>query len=153
LALSVLTVSVLPSRLVVFDGSPSLPSGFYMLTGEPIAAGSIIEFRVADSARNRCLSAGMTIPDGTILKPVAAVNGDVIDTTGDWLVINGKAIAPLYNRHPGGKPVSVWRGKRRLQKGEYFVVSHRVWNSLDSRVLGPIRHEDVVAVRRPLWTW
>jgi len=33
------------------------------------------------------------------------------------------------------------------------VLSTRVWNSLDSRYLGPIRRDQIIAVRIPVSEW
>lgn len=142
-----------PRRLVV-NLSSSIPCGVYVATGGRPAIGKLAEFRLPEefssafSNRNERVRQGMHI-----LKPIAAAQGDWVDTSGGWLVINGERLAPIENLDSNGDALPIWRGNRRLRKGEYFVFSSHAWNSLDSRYFGPISEEQIIAVRKPLWTW
>lgn len=142
-----------PRRFAI-NVSSSMPCGVYVATGDRPDIGKLAEFRLPEQflrayiRRNERLTRGMVI-----LKPIAAMEGDRVDTSGDWLVINGERLAPIENLDSKGNRLPVWRINRRLRKGEYFVFSSHVWNSLDSRYLGPIREEQIIAIRRPLLTW
>jgi len=77
-----------------------------------------------------------------------------VDTTGSFLVIDGRAIAPMPpNTDSAGRPLPVWRQSRVLGADEFFVFSGRIPNSFDSRCYGPIRREHIESVRRALITW
>jgi len=137
------------TRFIVLNLSPSVPFGLYVEVHDELSAGRLVEFRLPPdtidghrSARNR-----------VILKPIAAGPGDQVDTTGDWLLINDRRVAPIFTMDSKGQPLPVWRARRLLQTGEYFLFSARVPNSFDSRYYGPVRRADIIAVRRPLWTW
>ena len=90
----------------------------------------------------------------TILKPVAGVGGHHVSTQHEgWLQINGVQIAPLVTTDSSGNPVPTWRGCRRLEEGELFVVATRAERSFDSRVYGSVHQDQVVGVYEPLWVW
>jgi conjugative transfer signal peptidase TraF len=119
------------------------------------AVGRIIDFRIPDSARPYVQ--GRTGNNGEnwyILKPIAAGPGDRVDTTGEWLVINGHKMAPMPPpMDSAGRPLPVWRQCRVLGADEFFVFSDRIPNSFDSRCYGPILTEQIESVRKPLITW
>jgi conjugative transfer signal peptidase TraF len=141
-------------RLIVINNSPSVPRGLYIRTRDGPAVGRVVDFRIPPSARPYVRE--RTGSDGDnwyILKPVIAGPGDRVDTTGGWLLINGRRVAPIAIRDSAGVPLPVWRSDRRLGPDEFFVFSGRIPNSFDSRYYGPIRREQIESVRRPLLTW
>jgi type IV secretory pathway protease TraF len=92
--------------------------------------------------------------DWYILKPIAAGPGDRVDSTGDWLFINGRQIAPMPPaRASDGLAVPRWSMSRVLGPNEFFVFSSRIPNSFDSRCYGPITRNEIASVRRPLISW
>lgn len=133
--------------MVVLNLSPSLPLGFYVAVDEEPAVGRLVEIRYRTKT---ALCGGY---DCFILKPICARSGDHVDTTGDWLHVNGQRFAPIVTHDSKGHALDVWRGNRVLNPGEFFVYSNRVPNSFDSRCFGPVRQQDIVAVREPLWVW
>jgi len=137
------------TRFIVLNVSPSVPLGLYVKIDDRPSAGHLVEFQLPPHV----MGDGRHARHRVILKPIAAGPGDHIDTTGDWLFINERCIAPIFTVDSEGQPLPVWRARRVLQPGEFFVFSARVPNSFDSRYFGPIRCEDIIAVRRPLWTW
>jgi conjugative transfer signal peptidase TraF len=147
--------SMRANRQIVINTSPSVWPGLYVRSSAPPHVGEIIDFRIPLAAREYVRArTGNDGEDWYILKPVAAGPGDRVDTTGNWLVINGRRIAPMppgtdhYNRH-----LPIWRGSRALGPNEFFVFSSRIPNSFDSRCYGPIPREQIDAVRTPLITW
>jgi conjugative transfer signal peptidase TraF len=146
--------NTLGGRFILFNASPSAALGFYVASSEEPGVGQLVEFELPAEVRNAFPY--VSVCDGNsvrILKPIAAGPGDHLDTVGDWLCINGRRIAPIFTTDSNGHPLPVWRANRRLGDGEFFVFSSRVPNSFDSRYYGPIRRGDIIAVRRPLWTW
>jgi type IV secretory pathway protease TraF len=122
---------------------------------EPPRVGVIVDFRIPPSAREYMFArTGNSGVDWYILKPIVAGAGDRVDTTGQWLIINGRRIAPMPPRMDGdGRPLPVWREDRVLAPDEFFVFSNRIRNSFDSRCYGPLHREQIEAVRRALITW
>ena len=148
LLLAVTLAQVLPDRFFVLNLSPSVACRVYVLADAEPVIGNLVEFRTKE-----LFGSGYLCPHGTILKPIAAGPGDHIDTTGESLFINAERVAPIFTRDSEGRPLPVWRVNRVLERDEFFVLSTRVWNSLDSRYLGSIRRNQIVAVRVPLSDW
>lgn len=142
-----LLCSELPKRALVLNLSPSVPIGFYVSTDKGPTLGSLAEVCVQTPSSNG------TLLERFVLKPIAAGPADLVDTTADWLIINGRPISPIPTTDSCGKPIAPWRGYRALSSDEYFLYSDRVFNSWDSRYFGPILREEIIAVRRPLLTW
>jgi len=88
----------------------------------------------------------------TILKEIAAGEGDVVCSRAGALTINGRSRAPVLDRDPRGRSLPHWGGCRPLGKGEFFVFSDRIPNSFDSRYYGPVKNSDIVGVFQPLAT-
>ncbi len=150
----VITLRLTYARQWVLNFSDSLPPGLYTRVDEAPARGALVEFSVPRTAQTYLSQCGKrTVSGRTFLKPIAAIGGECVDTTGDWLCINQVRLAPIQTHDSQGRPLPVWRANRPLRADEYFVFSARVPNSLDSRYFGPIQRNDILAVRAPLVTW
>ena len=143
------------NRQIVINTSPSVKSGLYLRSTATPVVGQIIDFRIPQAARNYIQSrTGQNGEDWYILKPIVAGPGDRIDTTGQWLLINGRQIAPMPpTNDTGGRSLPVWRENRVLGPDEFFVFSNRIPNSFDSRCYGPIERAQIDSVREALLTW
>lgn len=137
-----------PRPPIVGNWSPSIPLGIYVTVTEEPAAGRLVEFPLPIVSTQKTFARHRLL-----LKPVLAGPGDHVDTTSESLWINGRRIAPIHTTDSHGRPLPVWRANRTLQPDEFFVYSARVPNSLDSRYYGPIRRDQITAVRVPLWSW
>jgi conjugative transfer signal peptidase TraF len=142
-------------RTFVINTSPSVAPGLYVRSAGKPAVGQIVDFRIPIAAEPYIYArTGQTGDDWYILKPIVAGPGDRVDTTGNWLIINGHRIAPMpsSNGH-AGRSLPIWRANRALRPDEFFVFSGRIPNSFDSRCYGPIRSEEIESIRKPLITW
>ena len=142
-------------RQVVINTSPSVQPGIYIRSCATPKVGAIVDFEIPTAAQPYILArSGYSGENWYILKPIIAGPRDQIDTLGDWLVVNGKRIAPMPPREDSaGRPLPIWRGCRRLADNEFFVFSARIPNSFDSRCYGPIQRGEIISVRCPLITW
>jgi conjugative transfer signal peptidase TraF len=147
--------SLFADRQLVVNTSSSVAPGLYMRSSASPAVGCIIDFRIPELARGYVQArTGHCGADWYILKPVAAGPGDLVDTSGAALFINGREIAPMPpERDAAGRTLPVWRGACVLGPDEFFAFSDRIPNSFDSRCYGPIRRAQIAAVRKPLVTW
>jgi conjugative transfer signal peptidase TraF len=143
------------NRQIVINTSPSVPSGLYLRSTAAPAVGQIIDFRIPQAARNYIKTrTGQNGEDWYILKPIVAGPGDRIDTTGEWLLINGRQIAPMPpTNDTGGRSLPIWRDTCVLGPDEFFVFSNRIPNSFDSRCYGPITRIQIDSVREAFLTW
>jgi len=142
-------------RVLVINTSPSVAPGLYLRSSDEPTVGKLVDFCIPPAARDYVRGrTGNSGENWYILKPVVAAPGDRVDTTSEWLVINGRRIAPMPPRTDGnGRPLPVWRESRLLTSDEFFVFSDRIPNSFDSRCYGPIRRQQIETVREALITW
>jgi conjugative transfer signal peptidase TraF len=156
IALAVLGIaSVYGERTIVINTSASVAPGLYMRSAGNPAVGRIVDFRIPPAARAYVLGrTGNSGENWYILKPIVAGPGDLVDTTGEWLIVNGHRIAPMPPRTDSSHhPLPFWRDSRILHRDEFFVFSNRIPNSFDSRCYGPIQRDQIEAIRMPLVTW
>lgn len=89
-----------------------------------------------------------------LVKPVAAVGGDVVEMRWSGVSVNGVDV-------PGTAPLSIDSAGRALQGmtvGRYDVAPGEVWllsghdpRSFDSRYWGPVSVSSLVSAARPVW--
>ena len=153
-ALAVLS-KLCADRQLVLNSSASVPPGLYVRSAASPAVGRLIDFRIPVVAREYIRSrTGHDGRDWYIIKPIVAGPDDYVDATGEWLVINGRRVAPMLpEADEEGRPLPTWRDRRTLGAEEFFVFSDRIPNSFDSRCYGPIHRSEIASVRRPLVTW
>jgi conjugative transfer signal peptidase TraF len=159
LAAVLLLITILPflgdHRILVINTSPSVAPGLYLRSSEEPAVGKLVDFCIPPAARPYVHGrSGNSGENWYILKPIAAGPGDLVDTTGAWLAINGHPVAPMPPaQDSAGRVLPVWRDRRVLGSDEFFVFSNRIPNSFDSRCYGPIEYGQIESVRHPLLTW
>lgn len=126
---------------VKYNLMDSVERGWWVWSPGTPEIGDVVFFRdipnaerwLADNPELRRLFAG----GFGLLKPVVAVEGQQVCRVGSEVSIGGRIVgdAPVQSR-VGGLPD--WSGCKTLERGEYFVMSNRVDDSLDSRVFGPL---------------
>jgi conjugative transfer signal peptidase TraF len=142
----------------------SLPVGLWRITllRGAIARGDIVSVCPPDTADFRAARARGYVPYGScpggyepLLKPVAAIAGDIVSVTPDGLLVNGGVLpgsAPLPADSAGrplpGYPV----GTFTVVEGQLWLVSNYNAASFDSRYFGAMPASLVTGVARPLWT-
>jgi conjugative transfer signal peptidase TraF len=147
--------TVVGRRVIIINTSPSVAPGLYLRSSQQPAVGKLVDFCIPPAARTYVLGrTGHRGDDWYILKPIVAGPGDRIDTSGDWLVVNDRRIAPMPPpRDSRGRPLPRWRDHRILGSDEFFVFSDRIPNSFDSRCYGPVKRNEIASVRSPLIVW
>jgi type IV secretory pathway protease TraF len=132
-----------------------VPCGIYVRSSAQPSVGLIVDFRIPLSALPYIeRRSQQNARDWYILKPIVAGPGDTVNTLGDWLVINGRRIAPMPPATDSrGLPLPIWRTSRILGPNEFFVFSNRIPNSFDSRCYGPIKRNQIESVRDSLLSW
>ena len=148
-------------RMVVMNPTDSVEPGLYLAVpdwwGAELRVGRLVSFRVPEGARpyfaGRAAQPLEDASDWYLVKPVAAGPGDLVDTTGGRVLVNGVDLGPVFTHDGDGRPLPQWRERRVLHQREWLVVSRRTRGSLDGRYFGPIREKDVEHVRRPLVRW
>jgi conjugative transfer signal peptidase TraF len=168
LAVGTLLVGTLATAWVVglrINDTASMPRGVWQVSGvdAPLRRGQIVTVCLPGSAPVREAAARGYAPAGTcasgiepLIKPVAAIAGDVVTVTTLGVVVNGRLVdgTTQLAKDSAGRPL------RPVQAGVYPVLPGQVWllsghdpRSFDSRYLGPIPTENVQGVARPLWVF
>lgn len=140
-----------PAPWIVYNHSPSMPIGFYRLTNDRATRGAIVMFQPPPKATRYAYRRWDQPPKETFLKPVAAMAGDHVCEGGGQLSINGQHAARVVSADPTGLRLPHWRGCRAMDQGELFTLTTRVSRSFDGRYYGPIHHDEIIGVYKPLW--
>ncbi len=140
-------LTVLSPRGVRLNTSGSVPLGFYRLSAvsTPLARGTLVVLPVPAEVRpwqNRWQP---------ILKPVAAIGGDVVCLWDEGVWIEGQWYGPIYEE-AAQKPLPKLRGCLLVKPGEVFLASSAP-KSLDSRYFNAVPITGLTAKAIPLLTW
>lgn len=145
--------------------TPSMPLGLWRIEipHRALRPGDIVMACPPDAPAFREAAARGYLPQGScsgrfepLLKPVAAVAGDVVTLSAEGVAVNGSPI-------PGTAPLvmdTVGRPLRPLASGHYPVAERQIWLvsahtplSWDSRYFGALPAANILGVARPVWVW
>ena len=147
---------------VIFNTTPSIPGGVYLLRnvdvvqrGDLVAA-CVPEGRSLDQAYDRGylgpgICAGWVEP---VLKPVAAVPGDIVEVTEDGVRVDGVLIegTARFREDSKGRPLAaVPPGTRVVPAGEVWLLATYHPRSFDSRYWGGVPISAVRGGLTPVW--
>jgi len=149
---------ICPSAGLRFNHTSSMPIGLWIdhpPGGHVYAVGDVVEVCPTVHAWERRYLAPGACPSSLepMLKPVAAVAGDVVTVGPVGVTVNGKTVpdtAPM-GHDSEGRPLQPYPA------GRYTVAADQVWllvprpDSLDSRYLGPVPIRDIKGLASPLW--
>ena len=135
-------------KLLLYNGTPSVPIGWYVCVGCSPARGSIVAFMLPTAAHAYAIARGEST-GVRLLKPVLAVAGDRVSTLGGELRINGVSFGSIAVIDSAGRRLPHWRADRLLV-GDELIVGSIVPHSFDSRFFGPIHAAQVQGVYRRL---
>ncbi|TWB46630.1 S26 family signal peptidase [Nitrospirillum viridazoti] len=156
LAAVLLLVLATPGRrpVLVWNATASVPLGLYRLRpladGGP-APGAYLLVR-PDAAQARLYADRGYLPLGVpLLKPVAAVAGQQVCGRAGWMLVDGRPLARALAADGQGRPLTAWRGCRRLLPGEVLLLNPDRADALDGRYFGPTPLTAVLGQAIPLW--
>jgi conjugative transfer signal peptidase TraF len=140
-----------PEPRLVWNVTASVPIGLYWARpGTAIRRGDLALVPVPDTVRSLAAARGY-IPTGiSLIKPVAAVAGDVVCAVGTTISINGHLVAERQTSDSHGRVLPWWQGCGPLRSSEFLVLAPSR-DSFDSRYFGPVNGQDVIARLVPLW--
>jgi conjugative transfer signal peptidase TraF len=112
----------------------------------------------ARQAEERNYVAAGDCPDGVepLVKPVAAIGGDLVVVSTGGITVNGVSVAntvPLTQDEAGRALRSVMPGSYRVAPAELWLASGHNPRSFDSRYFGAVPIANVLGVARPLWVF
>jgi conjugative transfer signal peptidase TraF len=141
-----------PAPRLLWNASASAPIGLYAVhpTDDP-HVGELVAILPPEPLA-RWMAARHYVPLGIpLLKHVAAKAGQQVCRHGVDILIDGKVAATAKLRDSHGRPMPQWRGCRRLQSGELFLLNRSVPDSLDSRYFGPLPAARMIGAAQPLF--
>lgn len=150
LGLSSLLVSVKPK--LVWNRTDSAPRGLYWVKDAPVCEGDWVVLSPESEPVRWIAEHGFIGPGWPVIKQVWAVEGDEICRDNLIIRVNGEAVAEAKEQTPSGLNPPVWKGCRRLDRDEVFLLGYHE-NSLDGRYFGPVHKRDVDGVAVLVWRW
>lgn len=157
MALGTLLVSV--SGAVRLNTTDSVPIGFYRVRqGMPVRRGTLALVCLPEALEHVALGRGYLGPGDCpgsaepVLKPVAAVAGDVVEVSAAGVSVNGVLIvsAALTRDSAGRGVAAVPPGTYAVPEGSLWLLSGHNSRSWDSRYWGPVPAFGVRGEAQPL---
>jgi type IV secretory pathway protease TraF len=135
--------------IVIWNASPSVPVGFYVVSPSLPQRGQLAVVRLAPGDRGQAYLQRYLHRSDLLLKLVAAVEGDRVCRLGAVVLVGQRIRAWARNVDAAGRPLPVWAGCHVLLSGEVFLLAPS-GASFDGRYLGVTRAEQIVgtATRR-----
>lgn len=136
--------------VLLFNATPSVPSGFYVRSEEPVRDGAFVTVRAADVAGPYASLRNFTDDGDRFIKRIAANDGDRVCADGDAIRINDRTVGHRAAQDSHGRALPRWSGCRVLSGGEVFLMGDTP-DSFDSRYFGPVSAADIEGVWRPVF--
>lgn len=126
-----------PRLLLAWNTTASVPTGLYMVSQTAPRRGDLLIVRLPREMELVAVSRAILAPKTPVLKPVAAISGDVVCRMGALITINGRFTVIARRLDRRGRRLPTWRGCRRLSASQIFLLAHHP-DSFDSRYWGPL---------------
>ncbi|MBL8544299.1 MAG: S26 family signal peptidase [Hyphomonadaceae bacterium] len=146
LAAVILTARFEP--LVIFNSSPSVPTGFYLRTDASPARGAFVTVRAATVSLDYARMRRFSDASDRFIKRVAAGHGEIVCAQGATVTIGSQKLARA-SHDSLGRPLPRWSGCRALAADEIFLIGDTP-DSFDSRYWGPVPVSAIDGVWAPL---
>lgn len=141
-----------PAPRLLWNASASAPIGLYAIhpTDDP-HIGELVAIQPPEPLAH-WMATRHYVPLGIpLLKHVAAKARQQVCRHGAHVLIDGKGVAIAKLHDSRGRPMPQWRGCRRLQSGELFLLNPTIPDSLDSRYFGPLPAAQMIGTAQPLF--
>ncbi|MFN3465363.1 MAG: S26 family signal peptidase [Terricaulis sp.] len=134
---------------LLYNHTPSVPTGLYLRTDAAIARGAFVTVRARDVAPMAARARNFDGPQDRFIKRIAAAAGDRVCAEGDVLTINDGPAIPRRAQDSAGVALERWNGCRTLLDHEVLLLGDAA-TSFDGRYWGPIDRRHLEGVWRPL---
>jgi conjugative transfer signal peptidase TraF len=135
---------------LLWNASPSVPIGLYLLVDRPAAVGALAVVRLPEPILSLADARGYLPAGALLIKGVFGRTGDVVCRWGVSITIDGRAVARARSNDAARRPLPGWSGCRRLTRGQVLLLASEP-DSFDSRYFGPIARSNVVGTALPIW--
>jgi conjugative transfer signal peptidase TraF len=132
--------------VVLFNATPSVPTGFYVRTDAPMREGAFVSVRAVDVAEDYATLRGFTDAGDRFIKRIAARAGVRVCAEGESVSVGTVSYA-RQRSDSAGRTLPTWEGCHVLHDGEVFLLGDTP-DSFDSRYFGPVSVADIEGVWR-----
>jgi conjugative transfer signal peptidase TraF len=154
---SLITVSLLSvaisdrqQPLLIWNLTNSVPRGLYWLDNHPPSRGDLVVTRLPSQITKLANDRRYLPSNIPLIKPVAALSGQMICRQGAQILIDSRPVAYAQNHDSQGRALPVWSSCLRLKSSEIFLLNPDLPDSFDGRYFGPISTLLVVGRAVPL---
>lgn len=133
---------------IVYQSTDSMPKGWYVYTPVhfPLERNQIVVFKLTPYWQQYIVEHHWMVPDSLLMKPIVGIPGDKVCVYDHQVWINGQPDVLIVSDYAPGKPLPILNFCRELKPGEYFMMSHHIPRSFDSRYFGPIDQSQMVGL-------
>lgn len=152
LCLALVAVAAFGSKypVLVWNRSPSVPRGLYLIVTKPARLDDFVLIRLSGTMQALAELRGYIGQNTPLLKRVAAVEGDRVCRRGRIVQIGKVQLVLALVSDRQGRQLPMWKGCHQLQNGQLIVLGIRS-DSFDSRYFGPLHANDVIGRAIPVW--
>lgn len=147
---AVSATQMMPKRLV-WNASPSLPTGLYWITYGSPRRGSIVLVELPEPYKTMADQRGYLPKNLPALKRVWALSGDQVCRFGRKISINGVTVSVAQLHDNRGLKLPEWSGCCTLKPDEVFLLTDHP-KSFDGRYFGPIDRSAIIGIAHSIWT-
>jgi conjugative transfer signal peptidase TraF len=147
---AVSATQIVPKRLI-WNASPSVPTGLYWITNGTPRHGDIVLVELPEPYKTIVDQRGYLPKNLPALKRVRALSGDQVCRFGRKISINGAAVSVAQLHDNRGLKLPEWSGCRTLKPDEVFLLTDHP-KSFDGRYFGPVDRNAITGIAHPLWT-
>jgi conjugative transfer signal peptidase TraF len=140
-------------KLLLWNASASAPRGLYALhAARPFYVGELVAVTPPVRLAAYLAKRGYLPLDVPLVKYIAARSGQSVCRLNRIVTIDGVGVATARERDHLGRSLPVWRGCRRLNSGDVFLLNRDAPASFDGRYFGVLSVASITARATPLWT-
>lgn len=137
--------------VLIWNASASVPIGLYVVERRSPRIGEIAVLQPPKWASALADQRRYLPSSAVLLKPVAAIEGDVVCRFGAYVFVNGRLRAKALEHDKMKRPLPSWTGCWRLRTGQCFVLSKRK-DSFDSRYFVTVEKRRVFGTGRLIFS-
>lgn len=134
--------------VVLFNATPSVPTGFYVRSDAAVREGAFVTVRAADVAGDYAAVRRFTDTGDRFIKRVAAREGVRVCAEGERVQVGAETLTRAMH-DSAGRALPTWEGCRVLHEGEVFLLGETA-DSFDSRYFGIVREDAIEGVWKRL---
>ncbi|MES2255534.1 MAG: S26 family signal peptidase [Pseudomonadota bacterium] len=151
-AVAALAVLIPSNPLLVWNATASAPLGLYRLEAPvELHRGDLALVKLPSSIGKFAAQRGylpVTVP---LIKPVAALAGEIVCGIGSFIFIGGNVAARRLDRDTQGRVMPRWEGCRSLGPDDAFLLNPSVQASFDGRYFGVVSRRAILGRLIPIW--